>query len=96
MPVQSITPRINASRRARAPDAANNASDAEIATDFLPLSDEGGGAPLDSGRVVRVELPRSALVSMGLPVNMERTGESVKADVLLGEDGVARAIRFVR
>ena len=51
---------------------------------------------LDSGRVVRVQLPRSALARFGLPVNAERAGEPVKADVLLGEDGTARAIRFVR
>ena len=30
-----------------------------------------------------------------LPVNYERAGERVKADVLLGDDGIARAIRFV-
>jgi hypothetical protein len=51
---------------------------------------------LDDVQVVRVELPRSALQSFGLPVNAERAGERVKADVLLGHDGVARAIRFVR
>jgi hypothetical protein len=31
-----------------------------------------------------------------LPVNAENSDERVKADVLLGEDGIARAIRFVR
>ncbi|HEY0006784.1 MAG TPA: hypothetical protein VGB17_18535 [Pyrinomonadaceae bacterium] len=70
------------------------ATDAEITTDFMPLAYDTGA--LDSGHVVRVELPRSALVSMGLPMNMERANEPVKADVLMGDDGVARAIRFVR
>jgi hypothetical protein len=51
--------------------------------------------PLEEGLVVRVELPRSALVSFGLPMNMERADERIKADVLLGNDGLARAIRFV-
>jgi hypothetical protein len=46
--------------------------------------------------MVRVELPRSALVSFGLPMNVERADERIKADVLVGDDGVARAIRFVR
>jgi hypothetical protein len=45
---------------------------------------------------VRVELPRSALSSFGIPVNADHAGGRVKADVLLGEDGTARAIRFVR
>jgi hypothetical protein len=42
-----------------------------------------------------VELPRSALLSFGLPVDPDRASERVKADVLVGGDGVARAIRFV-
>ena len=29
-------------------------------------------------------------------VNMDRYGERVKADVLMGADGLARAIRFVQ
>jgi hypothetical protein len=46
--------------------------------------------------VLRVELPRSSLASFGLPVNLERAGERIKADVVVGNDGMARAIRFVR
>lgn len=68
----------------------------EIATDFMPLTYDGGALAMESGHVIRVELPRTALVSMGLPMNPERANELVKADVLLGDDGVARAIRFVR
>ena len=67
----------------------------EITTEFLPLT-YGGLSQIDEGQVVRIEVPRSALQSFGLPVNVERAGERVKADVLLGHDGVARAIRFVR
>ncbi|MDT4896455.1 MAG: hypothetical protein QOH25_1532 [Acidobacteriota bacterium] len=68
----------------------------EITTDFLPLSYSSSLSQMDGGQVVRVELPRSALQSFGLPVNAENASERVKADVLLGHDGVARAIRFVR
>ncbi|MGI8733055.1 MAG: hypothetical protein ACR2LM_07115 [Pyrinomonadaceae bacterium] len=50
----------------------------------------------DGGTVVRVELARSTIVSMGFAVNMDRYGERVKADVLMGADGFARAIRFVQ
>ncbi|HKQ51989.1 MAG TPA: hypothetical protein VJT74_06460 [Pyrinomonadaceae bacterium] len=71
-------------------------ADEEIATDFMPLSYGSSLSQIDDGQVVRVELSRSALHSFGLPVNVERAGERVKADVLLGNDGVARAIRFVR
>jgi hypothetical protein len=68
----------------------------EIATDFLPLTYGAVAKLADGGRMVRVELPRSAMASFGLPVNMDRANERVKADVLLGMDGLAHAIRFVR
>lgn len=51
---------------------------------------------MESGQLIRVQIPRSALVSFGLPVNVERADAPVTADLLLGEDGLARAIRFVR
>ena len=77
----------NRSRAAEAADAG------EITTEFIPLA---GFAQSEGAHLVRVELPRSALTSFGIPVNADRAGGRVKADVLLGEDGTARAIRFVR
>ncbi|MDX6385094.1 MAG: hypothetical protein QOK48_2667 [Blastocatellia bacterium] len=72
------------------------AANTEIATDFLPISYGSTVNLQDGGQMVRVELPRSAMASFGLPVNMDRANEKVKADVLLGVDGLAHAIRFVR
>ena len=68
----------------------------EITTEFIPLVQQSAFAQSEGVHLVRVELPRSALSSFGIPVNAEQTGGRVKADVLLGEDGTARAIRFVR
>jgi hypothetical protein len=68
----------------------------EIATDFIPLSYMSTAGLQDGGQIVRVQLPRSALANFGLPVNMDRYNEKVKADVLFGVDGTARAIRFVQ
>jgi len=68
----------------------------EIATDFIPLMHGESFNQMDGGQIVRVELPRSALMSFGLPMNMERAEERIKADVVIGNDGLARAIRFVR
>lgn len=68
----------------------------EITTEFIALAHGGGFAAGDGAHVVRVELPRTALERFGLTFNAERSGGRVKADVLLGQDGVARAIRFVR
>jgi hypothetical protein len=74
----------------------DNAVNTEIATDFLPMSYGSTANLQDGGQMVRVELPRAAMASFGLPVNMDRANEKVKADVLLGVDGLAHAIRFVR
>lgn len=77
--------------------ALNEASDArEITTEFIPLVQDAGFAQSEGTHLVRVELPRSALSSFGIPVNAEHAGGRVKADVLFGEDGTARAIRFVQ
>lgn len=84
------TPRRNANN-----EVANHVT-REIATDFMPLGYLNAATLQDGGQIVRVELPRSALVNFGLPVNMDRYHERVKADVLLGVDGLAHAIRFVK
>jgi hypothetical protein len=68
----------------------------EVATQFIALSYVAPANLQDGGQIVRVELPRSAMASFGLPVNMDRFGERVKADVLVSADGFARAIRFVQ
>jgi len=87
----------SAPRPKNRPDGvADSRNDSEIATDFFPLVNRESFSQLDSGQVVRVELPRSALMSFGLPMNMERAHERIKADVVVGNDGLARAIRFVR
>jgi hypothetical protein len=108
-PSRTLTPRRNVVRamnvslggppRGVAPErgmAAETAGAGEITTEFIPLVQYAGFAQSEGAHLVRVELPRSALASFGIPVNADRAGGRVKADVLLGEDGTARAIRFVR
>jgi hypothetical protein len=75
--------------------------DNEYTTDFFPLSYSDGQESTESEevirvKVIRVQMPRPALIAFGLPVNIERADVPVKADLLVGEDGLARAIRFVR
>ena len=97
-PVELPKPkRIRSSRLHRPANAqvANHVSN-EIATDFIPLSYMSPASLQDGGQIVRVKLPRSALANFGLPVNMDRYNEQVKADVLFGVDGRAHAIRFVQ
>ena len=82
-------------RRPETAQVANHVTN-EIATDFIPLSYMSAASLQDGGQIVRVQLPRSALANFGLPVNMDRYNEKVKADVLVGVDGLAHAIRFVQ
>ena len=89
-------PALRSGRRAALEASTASVEEAEVTTDFFPVSGANSLMPMEGGHVIRVELPRSALVSFGLPMNAERTNERVKADVLLGNDGLARAVRFVR
>ena len=81
-------------RRTNNSQVANHVT--EVATDFIPLRYMNPASLQDGGQIVRVELPRSALANFGLPVNMDRYNEKVKADVIFGVDGLAHAIRFVQ
>jgi hypothetical protein len=69
---------------------------AEVATAFMPLP--YSTVPVSNGVVVRLELPRAALTSFGLAPQdtLYPPGASITADVIVGDDGLARAVRFVR
>jgi hypothetical protein len=68
----------------------------EVTTPFISLT-QGYTLPMpEGGQLLRIEMPRSALASFGLPVNEERMNGRIKADVVVGNDGIPRAIRFVR
>lgn len=49
----------------------------------------------DDLRIVRTELSRSELFALGINLPMENETPKIKTDLLVGSDGVARAIRFV-
>jgi hypothetical protein len=67
---------------------------AELA-EFLPLPFADDDWSLGAAEVVRIRLSESALGVLGLPVSDEASRLPVTADVVIGEDGEARAIRFV-
>jgi hypothetical protein len=60
---------------------------------FIPLPNAELLDPADEVDVVRMEVPLSTLIALGLPVGEDE--RNVQADVLLGGDGVARAVRFL-
>ncbi len=69
---------------------------AEVVTRFFPLAPGVDLSAAENAPRLRVRLPRTVLASFGLPVSTERLDEPVEADIVVGEDGIARAIRFVR
>ena len=96
-PKRNLNPRVLQPRNLKGNRAENTvANHAEVATDFMPLGYLNPALLQDGGQIVRVEVPRTTMASFGLPVNMDRYNERVKADVLLGVDGVPHAIRFVQ
>ena len=61
--------------------------------DFVPLLPMIPGELSGSFQIVRVQMPRAALGALAGTTDMTRVQDPVMADVLLGEDGMARAIR---
>ena len=67
----------------------------ELVTEFFPLT--YSNVPARGGYVVRMQVPRSAMASFGAtPVAIgDNVSPNVLADVVIGNDGLARAVRFV-
>ena len=67
----------------------------ELVTEFFPL--KYSNVPSRGGYVVRMQVPRGALASFDVaPIAGETGSANVLADVVIGDDGLARAVRFVR
>ncbi len=73
----------------------SNVEDAEVATRFYSLVEDDELVPLESGQVMRVEVPASTLMPFGLLVRLDALTQPVQADLIIGQDGLARAIRFL-
>jgi hypothetical protein len=77
----------------RSPRAVPGNESQEVVTDFFPLMD--AAPPFERGELLRVTVPAWALRTVGLPVDEDHLTDPVQADVLVGEEGLARSIRFV-
>ncbi len=64
----------------------------EVKTEFIALS---YARDPESGQIVRVKVPSSMMVSLGLVANVKKPSELVDAEVIIGDDGLTRAIRFI-
>jgi hypothetical protein len=69
---------------------------AKAALSFYALPSASELPPVENAMVVRVQLPLSSLRLMGLLVSEESSAERIQADVLVGQDGLARGVRFVQ
>ena len=63
--------------------------------EFYALADMNSNESVAGGRVIRVDLPRASLVALGVNMPLGNDKQLVKADIVVGPDGVPRAIRVV-
>ncbi len=63
--------------------------------DFVPLPNVAEISPDEEVNLVRLQVPGSALMALGVPIEAARAAEPVEADFVLGIDGRARAVRWV-
>ena len=70
-------------------------ADSSEAATFITLPYADDPSTFDEGAVVRVEMPRAALASFGLPVAFAPSNDLVRADLLVAQDGTPQAIRLV-
>jgi hypothetical protein len=83
------------SRRSGVPDRVEWIT-AEVATDFYAIPYVQPFGHNDRVRVVRTHVPHSMLADFGLPVYSDQALYPVQADVMVGDDNMVRAIRFVQ
>jgi hypothetical protein len=99
-PVPALGPIVSETRRTPASRAVRSAlrnelpQEADRLAGFIPLPAADGLPGFDSGMIVRVALPTASLPAFGLAIAPEAT-QTVNADLLVGQDGQARAIRLV-
>jgi hypothetical protein len=62
---------------------------------FVELPGAAALPAFESGAIVRMELPVASLPSYGVDISTGGASHPVEADVLVGQDGRARAIRLV-
>ena len=83
-PGRNASPTVS---RATAPD---------VPSDFIALPYAQSGVPVEQQVIVRVNIPVSELDGLGVTFRPANTRQTVSADLLIAQDGVARAVRFVQ
>jgi hypothetical protein len=97
-PEQTSAPAVQRPPRRRGVSShtrTTNDEGVEVATQFYSLAEDDELVSLESGYVMRVEVPASTLIQFDLLVTLESLTQPVQADLVIGQDGLARAIRFL-
>jgi len=71
------------------------AEDEAADASFYPLPEAEALPAVENAMVVRVQLPVSSLRLMGFPMDEDGSDGAVQAELLLGQDGLARGVRLV-
>jgi hypothetical protein len=77
-------------------NAGQSKTDSEAMTDFIPLTYLTRSTAIESGQVMRVKVPASTFIALGVPINNQHADELVNAELVVGDDGVMRAVRLLR
>jgi hypothetical protein len=79
----------------RHPAAAPEPRPRDMAANFIALPDSDENLSSEGSVVMQVDLPRSAVALAGVPLSDGPADARVRAEVVVGADGLARAIRFL-
>lgn len=93
----TVDPTTKASKRAggKRADQKTHTLPTVRPTGFVELPWAAGLPAFESGEIVRMEVPVASLPTYGIDVSSGAGNGPVAADVLIGQDGFARAIRLV-
>jgi hypothetical protein len=89
------TPQQADTRRPRTRNPAAEGPERGAMEGFVALPAAAGLPELESGRIIRIDLPVASLPAYGVDVIPDTRRTEVSADVLVGQDGQPRAIRLV-
>jgi len=89
-------PRVHSRRTMETGRRPESARITPEAGDFIALPTFDPAIPLGESRMVRVDLPGSALQQIGYPIDGQLLDRRILTDVLVGQDGMPYAVRLVQ
>ena len=76
-------------------DADSTSADATTTDPFIAIPYAEPLAPYERAELQRVKLTRGTLLAMGLPTDVPDADEPMNAELMVGEDGIPRAVRIL-